>query len=446
MWADARYLAWDVLIAVEGGAFADAALARRLRSARLDTRDRALAVRLVYGTLAWQAYLDHIIAAHGRPPAQLDPPIRTLLRMALFQLTKLSRVPDFAVVDTAVELSKGFRRGAASGLVNALLRRFLREERRVSLPATDDLAGHLAVALSHPRWLVDRWLSEYGRAEAEALLRANNEPAPTVIRVNRLRADRQVVRSSLLDAGVAARLTVFSPDGIIIESAIDATALPGYAAGMFTVQSEASQLVAHLLGVEPGAAVLDACAAPGGKATHVAERLGDRGRVVALDRNLHGLENLRRMTRRLGLVSVAVVRADASALPLRPEQQFDAVLLDAPCSGLGTLRQHPEIRWRRTPAQLAELGAAQLRLLAALAPRVCVGGALVYATCTLATVENEEVVHGFLASHPDFVFDDPSPWLPPPARRLVDRQRFLRTLPHRDGLDGFFAVRLKRRR
>ncbi len=442
--ADARRLAWEVLIAVEGGAFADGELGRRLTRCDLERRDQALATQLVYGTLAWQGYLDHIVASCGQTPADLDVPIRTVLRLALFQLAKLSRVPDFAAVDTAVELSKTHRRGAASRMVNAVLRRFLRGGKAVPLPPADDVAAYLAVAQSHPRWLVELWLAELGREETEALLRANNEPAATALRINAQRGARAAGLEQLAAAGFAARPSPMAPQGIVLETGGDPAALPGYSDGRFSLQGEASQLVALLLGARPGMHILDVCAAPGGKAAYVAELLDGQGRVLALDSNHHGLVQLRRAARRLRLECLDIARADASRLPLADGRVFDAVLLDAPCSGLGTLRQHPEIRWRRTPAQLADLAARQARLLNAAVAHVRTGGAIVYATCTIAAIENEQIVRQFLSAHADFALDEAAPWLPPPARHLADQTGFLRTMPHRDGLDGFFAARLKR--
>jgi 16S rRNA (cytosine967-C5)-methyltransferase len=403
--------------------------------------------RLVYGTLAWQGYLDEGIRACGQKPERLDDAILTLLRLALFQLAKLSRVPEFAAVDSAVELAKSVRRGAAAGLVNAVLRRFLRQGKSVPLPPRDeDACGHLAVSLSHPRWLVERWSAELGAAEAEALMRANNQAAPTVLRVNGARGDRDSLRRWLAAEGVAVRDCRFSPDALIVESRADPLALPGFSAGLFHVQGEASQLVASLLGARPGARLLDLCAAPGGKATHLAAQLGGRGAVVAADRSLAGIALLRQTARRLGVeATTQAVVADGRAVPFGPRATFDGVLLDAPCSGLGTLRQHPEIRWRRRPHELTDLAALQSALLGAAAALVKRGGALVYAACTLAREENERVVEAFLAAAADFQLDDPRPWLPAPARALVAEPGFLRTFPHRDGLDGFFAARLKRR-
>jgi 16S rRNA (cytosine967-C5)-methyltransferase len=442
---EARRVAWQVLNAVEQGAFADAVLAERLRAGVLEPRDRGLATQLVYGTLAWQGLLDRAVAQAGRDPQALDIPVRTLLRLALFQLVRLERIPDFAAVDTAVELSKEFKHGAASALINAVLRGFLRGGKHIAVPARDaDLAGHLAAALSHPRWLVERWLAELGAAETEALLAANNGPAPTAVRINRWRSDAGRLSAALGARGILATPGVYSRDALIVEPKGDPSALPGFREGWFSFQGEASQLVVAMLDPPTGARVLDACAAPGGKATAAAEFVGQRGFVVAMDRQRRGLEHLQRTAARLGLSNVAVVQADGARLPLDPAWMADAVLLDAPCSGLGTLRQHPEIKWRRAPRDMTDLAAVQLQLLDAAARHVAAGGALVYATCTISAAENAGVINRFLAAHPEFAIDDARAHLPTGAQQLVDRRGFLQTSPHRHGLDGFFAARLIR--
>jgi len=442
---DARRLAWEVLLAVEDGGFADALLARHLAATQMDPRDRAFTTRLVYGTLAWQGYLDHLIATLCRPPGQLDAPIRALLRLGLFQLSCLSRVPPFAAVDTAVTLSKRFRGGSASGVVNAVLRRYLRERDDLRLPRrSDDPTGFLSVVLSHPRWLVDRWIAALGPAETELLLAANNEPAPTVLRVNRLQAERSTVLDQLSAAGVTACRSSLAPDAIVVEQAGDPAALPGFARGRFSSQGEASQLVALMVGARRGARVLDACAAPGGKSTYLAELMQNEGEIVAVDRDPVGLSHLEQTARRLGLRGIRTVHADLTVFASAGARPFDAVLLDAPCSGLGTLRQHPEIKWRRTPEGIAAAGSLQRPLLGAVAALVRPGGAVVYATCTVTNEENEAVVEDFLRTHDDFAIESPQPHLPASVHPFVESPGFLRTFPHRHGLDGFFAVRLQR--
>jgi len=444
--SDARALAWEILQAVEAGGYADALLGHRLTQSGLATRDQALATRLVYGTLAWQGYLDHIIAAFSRrPPHELDAPIRILLRLALFQMCVLSKIPDFAAVNTAVQLSKSFRGGSVAGLVNAVLRRATTEWQQVTFPSPqDDPIGYLATRWSHPGWLVERWLARYGFDETEALLRANNEAAPTVLRANCCKTEPAELLARLRGAGCSADATTYSPFGICVEHAGPPERLAGYTEGLFSLQGEASQLVGLLVAPRPGQRVLDACAAPGGKTTHLAELMENRGEIVALDPSARGIERVARMSQRLGLSIVRAMVADAAEW--RPaDVLFDAVLVDAPCSGLGTLRQHPEVRWRRTPDDIAGLAALQQRLMLHLSEFVRPGGTLVYATCTLSAEENDDVLASFLHAHADFCIDDPRSLLPDTVRSLIGTDGVLRTFPHRHGLDGFFAVRLKRR-
>jgi 16S rRNA (cytosine967-C5)-methyltransferase len=444
---DARALAWTILQRVEAGAYADALLGRQLHTCGLTARDQGLVTRLVYGTLAWQGYLDHIVAAFSRrPPQDLDAAIRTLLRLALCQICVLTRIPPFAAVDTAVNLAKKFRGGAAS-FVNAVLRRAASGWQQVQFPSpVEDPCGHLALRLSHPRWLVERWVAQYGLEETEALLRANNEPAPTVLRANRRRIEPAELLRRLREAGYGADPTKYSPVGIAITAAGPPESIPGYDDGQFSLQGEASQLVGFLAGARPGERVLDACAAPGGKATHLAELMNDQGQILALDTNVRGIQRVERMARRLGLSIVQTTVGDAAAdLPLPTGEQCDCVLVDAPCSGLGTLREHPEIKWRRTPEDIAASAALQGRLLLNLEQYVRPGGTLVYATCTLSVEENDDVLAAFLRARSAFTVDDPRPFLPRSAHALIAGDDTLRTFPHQQALDGFFAVRLKRR-
>ncbi|MFI5395858.1 MAG: 16S rRNA (cytosine(967)-C(5))-methyltransferase RsmB [Candidatus Binatia bacterium] len=445
--SDPRAMAWEILRRVEEeGAYADALLGHAPDAHTLAVRDRALLTRLVYSTLAWQGYLDHVLAAFcRRPPAEIDAPVRTLLRLTLCQICVLTKIPPFAAVNTAVDLAKRFRGGAAAGLVNAVLRRAATSWQDVQFPSRqEDPIGYLSSRLSHPRWLVERWLAQYGLDEAEAMLRANNEAAPTALRVNRLRGDPTTLLEEWRRTGRVAEASRYSPVGIRVADGGAAEAMPGYAAGMFSVQGEASQLVGFMTGAQAGERILDVCAAPGGKATHLAELMDDRGELVAIDVSARGIERLARMAQRLGLSILHPAVADATTWH-PPDGKFDRVLLDAPCSGLGTLRQHPEIRWRRTPEDIASLVALQRQLLLRAAEWVRPGGVLVYATCTVGTEENDEVIGRFLHERPSFLVDDPRPFLPAPARELVGSDDALRTFPHPHGLDGFFAVRLKAR-
>jgi 16S rRNA (cytosine967-C5)-methyltransferase len=445
---DARALAWEILRRVdETEAFADVVLGRRLETSPLERRDQAFATQLVYGTLAWRGFLDLAIETFARrPAASLELPIRVLLELSLFQLFKLQRVPAYAAVNSAVDLAKSHKGGRATGLVNAVLRRASGEgEAGVRLPDRGaDLAGHLAARESHPRWLVERWLAGIGEASTEALLVANNTAAPTVLRANRRRLGRDAAIEAMRAAGAAVEAGVAAPEAIRFSGG-SAIELEAFASGQVSLQSEASQLITLLLDPRPGERVLDACAGSGGKSTHIAELQDDGGRVVALDLHRHALARMRSEARRLGLTSIAAVQADARRAPLAGAALFDRILLDAPCTGLGTLRQHPEIRWRRCEADLASAARLQTALLAALLDHLRPGGVLVYAVCTLMPEENENVVAAVLARRPDIEREDARPFLPEAAHALVDESGALRTSPAAGGLDGFYAIRLKRR-
>ena len=441
---DPRAFAWQALLRVEAGDFADAVVGDGLGHTRLGPRDRGLATRLVYGTIAWQAHLDHLLSAFcNRPLRQLDPAVRVVLRLALFQVTRLDRIPPFAAVDTAVELCKQRDRRAA-GFVNAVLRKAVRGWRDVPLPdARRDPVGHAAVALSHPRWLVQRWFDELGAADATRLLEANNDVAPTVVRVQLAQGSRADLIDLWQAAGTTAEPTAHAPGGLRLEGAAH-TGLPGWTDGRFAFQGEASQLVAPLLGLRPGDRVLDLCAAPGGKALHAAEILGGTGELVAVDIAAAGIDRLRREAQRLRLDGIRAEVADATVWgPPADTPLFDAVLLDAPCTGLGTLRAHPEIRWRRQLADVRRNSVLQRRLLQRAAALTRPGGVVVYATCTLSAEENEQVVDA-VCPEAALRVDSVAPYLPAAAAGLADSRGFLRTWPHRDGLDGFFAARLLR--
>lgn len=442
-----RELAAEILHKVETRkAYADLLLHRALEQSALSPRDRALLTELVYGTLRWRLRLDwHLSRYLRRPLTKTDPYLRNLLRLALYQILFLDRVPDYAAVNEAVELAKrqGGRRGA--GFVNGILRKFLREEGPVSYPDPDaDLISYLAVIGSHPQWLVKRWLEQFGREETQALLKANNEEAPLTLRANLLRGARETLLRRWVESGLEAIPTRWSPQGIRVKGAFGVERLPGFDEGLFQVQGEASQLVAYLLDPKPGERVLDACAAPGGKSTHLAELMQDRGEIMATDISARGLEKLTQNVQRLRMHSIRPCRADVLkgldgilALP------YDRILVDAPCSALGTLRSHPEAKWHRGEADIERLSRLQRRLLRQASRWLKPGGTLVYATCTLTREENEETVENFLRAHADFVLDEAAGHLPGAAKQLASG-RYLVALPHRHDTEGFFAARMRK--
>jgi len=440
---DARALAHGVLLRVETSeAFADVLLAERLAEMPLSPGDRALATRLVYGTLAWQGRLDYQLGTLLHIPLErLDPPVRAALRLGLYQLLFLDRVPDYAAVDASVRLARAAGRGAA-GLVNAVLRRAGAGRTGLQLPdAGVDPIERLAVEWSHPRWLVERWAVELGLDELPSLLAANNLRAPTAVRANRQRTTPDALLAELGAAQVAASPGRWADESLVIErGGARLRELPAWREGRLAFQGEASQLVTTLLAPAPGMQVLDACAAPGGKAAHAAALVGGRGMVAALDVRVAGAARVRAEAARLGAEALRALVGDARRPPLA--QSFDAVLVDAPCSGLGTLRRHPELRWRRRPADIPRLAALQRAILAGVVPLLRPGGVLVYAVCTLTRDENEEMIAWLLTSYPGLSVEQAAATTAIPGE-LATPSGMLRTLPHRHGLDGFFAARLR---
>jgi len=444
----ARRLAAEVLLRVEqGGAFANLALDGALRSAGvLEPREAALCTELTYGTLRWQLELDRAIAAHSaRPPAELDAPLRAALRIAAFELLHHPRVPARAAVDQGVELVRELGLARAAGYANAVLRRL--SETRAPPPAPSkeaDPIGHIAATTAHPRWLIERWARWLGADEAEKLAAANQRQAAAVVRAARRRATREQVQEALRKSGIESEPGRYSPDALVLApGAPPALDIDGHEQGLFQAQDEAAQLVSLYAAPPAGASVLDACAAPGGKACHLAE-LG-AGSVLAVDLHARKARNIEEAASRLGLAEVRALAGDAT-LPLPGEGPFDLALVDAPCSGLGTLRRHPEVKLRRTPEDVDRVAALQARLLAQVSRSVKPGGLLVYAVCTLTPEESDEQVERFLAANPDFHPErPPHGWaLPAADADCLDEQGRLRIFPHRTGTDGFFAVRLRK--
>src|SRR6266481_4424240 len=444
----ARRIAAEVLMRVaQDGAFANLALDGALRQAgALEPREVALATELTYGSLRWQLQLDRALAAHSdRALDDLDDPVRVALRLGAFELLHHGKVPAHAVVNEAVELAKELKAGRAAGFVNAVLRR-LSETRAPPPPPSREVdpVGHVAAVTAHPRWMVERWSRWLGASEAEKLSAANQQQATAAVRVARRRATPQQAQDALRKSGIESHPGKYSPDALILAAgAPPALDIEGYEQGLFQAQDEAAQLVSLYAAPPAGASVLDACAAPGGKACHLAE-LG-AGSVLALDVHARKARDVEEAARRLGLPEVRALAADAT-LPLQGEGPFDLALVDAPCSGLGTLRRHPEVKLRRTPEDVDRLAALQARLLAQVSLSVKPGGLLVYAVCTLTPEECDERVDRFVSEHPEFRRERPPPgWaLPPADADCLDADGRLRIFPHRTGTDGFFAVRLRK--
>jgi len=448
--APARSCAYTVLRRVfEQGAYAEKAL--NAESRQLDPRDRSLAMRLAYGAVQRRGTLDHLIEALAeRPLARLDPAVAAALRLGLYELLYLGGSPDYAVVRDAVELAKA-NGGSGHGLVNAVLRRAAREAPGALLGAlSDDTPERAAIKHSHPEWIARLWWQELGAADARALMAQDNEPGEVALRTNTLIADTATLAREL---PVRTHADADIPEALVLEEPFDMHASALWKGGAFLAQSRAAMLVSRTLDPQPGERVLDLCAAPGGKSTHLAALLGGGGEVVAVERNSRRAGTLSRTAQRLHAHNVRVEVADAAMPRAADAEAFDRVLVDPPCSGLGTLQARPDLRWRVTPQAIAEMSSEQAAILAAGAHALRPGGVLVYSTCTISPTENERVIAAFLDSNPDFAPDDPASEhssLGQPtgslaaARSAATAPAGLLTLPHRDHTAGFFIARLRR--
>ena len=437
----ARRAAFEVLRRVdEEGAFAAPLLANL--PGELSPEDRALCYELTLGVLRRQLWLDRALEHFsGRASGKFDPPVRRALRVGLFQLRFLARVPAHAAVNESVNFAHASGLRSAAPFINAVLRRAAREPDFDPAAALEDPLERIAVATSHPPWLIRRWAEAFGLEEAAAFAAANNDSAPASFRVNTLKADSDPLVEEMRGRGLRITPSRVAPGGWRVEGGVGSELRALAARGLVYMQDEASQLVAHVLGARPGERVLDACAAPGSKTSHVASLAGGRALVVAGDLYEHRLRVVAQTCERLGVQGVSLVALNAEAALPFAVSAFDRVLVDAPCTGTGTLRHNPEIRWRLTSESFRELPRVQARILSEAARVLRPGGRLVYSTCSVEREENEEVVAAFLRERPDFTRAEATP--APPSLLLPGRAA--RTWPHRDDVDGFYVAALEKR-
>jgi 16S rRNA (cytosine967-C5)-methyltransferase len=435
----ARACAYAVLRRVfERDAWADRALHAEVERLGLDPRERAFATQLAFGAVQRRSTLDHLIETFAdRPVDRLDPPVRAALRLGVFQLAFLDRIPAHAAVTESVELVKADASRAAP-FVNAILRRAALEARDLVAAMPDATPSQAALRYSHPRWIADLWWDALGPDDARALMDAGNRPAEPVLRANTLRIEPDALAERL---PVPTRRVSDQPEALVLEAPFDAHGSPLWRDGLFMPQSRAAMAVARLLAPRPGERVLDLCAAPGGKTTHLAALIANEGEVVAVERHPGRAEALRRTAERMGAACVSVRTADAR--DDHGQEEFDRVLVDPPCSDLGTLAARPDARWHKAADAPARMAAEQAAILEAGAAALKPGGTLVYSTCTISPRENEELIDAFLTESPSFEVDDLRSDLPVWQHPAV--APFLLTLPHRDGTDGFFMARLRKK-
>ena len=443
----------------------DVLLERALTQCSFDSRERALTVELTYGALRRRATIDwRLEPVMDKPLLRLPVAVQMVLRLGAYQLLFLDRIPQSAAVNESVNLAKAFTGTVGrdwGGFVNAVLRALLRHPPEPWPSMDHDAAQALAVRYSIPGWLSRRWVERLGLASAEAACEGVSVAPPMTLRVNRLVTTREALLEIFAQAGIAAKPTSVSLSGILLDEGGPVSSLPGFQEGAFYVEDEAAQLIPLLLDPQPGDIVLDACAAPGGKSTHVADLMQNKGIIYAVDRKETRLDLVRSNCRRLGVQIVVPIVGDIRQplewLPMIEtagsssmkkarvgEPSIDRILVDAPCSGLGVLRRHPEAKWRKDEQALPRHQALQCQILEAVAPCLRPGGVLVYSTCSTEPEENEDVIERFSRAHREFQRESVVPWLPPAAREFVTEQGALSTVGNRFSMDGFYAARLRK--
>jgi len=462
----ARAIALSLLVeSVKSEEGVDVLLDRALAQCSFDNRERALTVELTYGVLRRLATIDwRLEPVLDKPLPRLPVAVQMVLRLGAYQLLFLNRIPQSAAVNESVNLARAIAGTLGrdwSGLVNAVLRVLLRHPPQPWPSMDPDAAQAFAVRYSVPGWLSRRWIDRLGVASAEVACEGVSVAPPLTLRVNQLITTRDALLDTFAQVSILAKPTSVSPFGIVLDEGGSVPLLPGFNEGAFYVEDEAAQLVPPLLDPQPGDIVLDACAAPGGKSTHLAALMHNKGIIYAVDRKETRLDVMRSNCRRLGvqivLPIVGDIRQPLEWVPMietvRPpsvkkasagEPSIDRILVDAPCSGLGVLRRHPDAKWRIGEQALPRHQALQCQILEAVVPRLRPGGVLVYSTCSTEPEENEEVIERFCRTHSEFKRESVVPWLPPTAQGFVTEHGAFSTMGNRFSMDGFYAARLRK--
>ncbi len=439
----ARNRALKIINAVhEQSAYANVALAKELRKGELGDLDRRFVTELVYGTVKAGDTLDWIIRQYiNRPMSKVEPIIRDILRMGVYQLRYMDKIPVSAVCNESVELAKQYGHVGLSKFVNGVLRTMVREPERGNFPEGKGKATtYLALTQQHPEWLVRRWIKEFGYEETEKLCEFNNSQPALTVRTNTLKTSPSELMLQLVAAGVDCERASLTNEGIIIKGHGSLDSLQVLQDGYCQVQDESSMLVAHVVDPQPNELILDVCSAPGGKATHLAALMNNQGRIIAGDIYQHKLDRIMDNAERLGINIIEPMLIDAREIWQEFPQQADRVLVDAPCSGLGVLRRKPDSRWRKSKELLRELPKLQLQILKSAGAAVKPGGLLVYSTCTITHEENQDVVRAFLKMTGEFTLVHAGQRLPIPRA-----DEMVQLYPQRDGTDGFFIACMRRK-
>lgn len=445
----AREIALKVLQAVEGeGSYASLALNKIIEKYRPGKLDRAFATELAYGTLRFLNTIDWVLGQFVKQPLNAQTvPIRNILRLSVYQLMYLDRVPVSAACNEGAEMARKHGHPGSVKFVNGVLRGIARQISEIKFPElAADPVGHISIKYSHPAWMVERWIKEFGPEETILICTSNNVPASNTVRVNTLKITRDGLIERLKGEGLSVKETASAPEGIKIEGFLSIGSMAAFREGLFQVQDESSMLAGRALAPGPGSTVIDSCSAPGGKTTHLAELMKNQGEILAFDIHPHKLALIKDNCARLGINIIREYAGDAAKMPEKLYNSADYVLVDAPCSGLGVLGRRPDARWRKEPEQIPELVKLQAEILDSSSRCVKENGVMVYSTCTITREENLGQVEDFLAGHPEFILEDLTPLLP----QSLDAKGtmpggYLQILPHRHGMDGFFIARMRKK-
>ncbi|MCS7192209.1 MAG: 16S rRNA (cytosine(967)-C(5))-methyltransferase RsmB [Armatimonadetes bacterium] len=442
----ARKLALIVLVEFENReAYVNLSLRRIMDQKFLTTRERSMVTALATGVVKMRLYLDHILQHFCKYPLeQLPVFVRNILRMSAYELIFFKH-PTSIVGNEYVKLAKKFGHKGVASLVNAIVRQIGEKWQEVTIPSiSENPIEHVSIITSHPKWMVKRWVNFWGIEETLNLCRANNEPPPLCIRVNLKHTERELVANALEFRCKKVEPSEWLSECLRIETTKDVTKLPEFVSGLFTVQDEGAMVVPHLLEPKPNEIIIDACAAPGGKTTHIAELTKDEAEIIAVDSHPSRLKLVEENAKRLKLFRIKTLLGDWTKLANHFVNYADKVLLDVPCSGTGTLRRKADLRWRKSEEIIVQLSKLQMQLLEVSANVVKKGGIIVYSTCSLEPEEDEKVVKEFLDLHPEFVLEEPKPFLPAEIPEAITDDNFLRLFPHKHNTDGVFAARLKK--
>lgn len=424
------------------GAYANVALSKELYKQTLSDQDRRFVTELVYGTVKAGLTIDWILSNYiNRPLHKIAPIVQDILRLGIYQLFFMSKIPASAACNQAVEMTKKYGHSGTVKFVNAVLRNAVRSPEKAKYPSrAENLLKNLSLEYYHPEWLLKQWINRFGIEDTVNLCQFNNQNPPLSIRANTLKNSRTELLSTLIEEQVQFEESNWAPEGIVCTSHPSMKNLPSLKEGKFQVQDESSMLVAHILDPKPGELIIDTCSAPGGKTTHIAALMKNKGKIIATDIYEHKLKKIEENASRLGIDIIHTELLDAINIGDLYKNQADRVLVDAPCSGLGVLRRKPDARWRKTASLLQELPKLQRIILASAANAVKPGGILVYSTCTIEEEENQQIIHDFLANRTDFKLENAEEYLP----YKLKTGPLLAFFPHIDHIDGFFIARMKR--